>query len=1129
MKRVILLQILLLAGVAAAATDANLVGWWKFDDGIGTTAVDSAGGNNGTLINGPMWIGEALSFDGTNDYVEINDSAALHITNTITIAAWVKRDVPGIRHNVMAKHTLSSPYNGLYMVIDQANLAGFGLTIGGTWKQCGGAPVNTGIWYHLAGTYDGTQMKFFVDGNFISSTPASGSLAVNSNNLYIGRAALGFETGYFFDGAIDDVRIYNCALSADEIQQLYNPTETDSNLVAWWKFDEDTGNAAVDSAGSNNGTISGATRAPGHTGGALQFDGVNDYVTIPTAPELNITGDITISAWVDFYEGGLGYDWSEKAIVTKCVGNGAYNNPYDFRTDIAFEPELTMIRANGSMHDVHYSDKHISLNTWHHVAVRVENMVPDFYVDGVKTGKWSGGPELTSPPTGNNYPVLIGARNDGLFFKGLIDDVRIYNRALSTTEIQELAQVETEDTNLVGWWKFDDGNGTTAVDSAGGHNGTLINGPTWTTGQIGGGLKFDGINDYVEVPNNASLEPGYITLSAWIRPDILSRDMVLIGKSNYSNATAEQYDLAIKPSGIPYSSIKRNSSCAIGQGWKGVFSTHPLTIGQWCLVTSTWDGSVFKLYINGELTDSNSNVPAGFIDSCPGGTLRFGIWWSKDLCAFQGVMDDVRIYNRALSADEVLQLYAGEEVNEPVTLASLEITGPDEVAEESAASYKAIAQYSDGTAKDVTALAEWQAGPNNVADIDAGLLTIGEALYPKHKIKICAEYTENEIDVNAQKQVSVIAICPDGNALRFDGVNDYVQVNDNSTLDIASAITITAWIKLNDLNKYSFIVNKGPSGMAGANYAGNYEFVIEPPGRVEFLHQTGSGIAFSYYFSNTRPSTGIWHHVAVTLGNKQVNFYIDGLPDGTFAQSGTFGILNNEPVRIGTRKDGAAYFNGSIDDVRIYNRALSADEIQAIMHIKPIGSDPNLVAYWDFDAGTGQTVADVSGHGNNGTLGSSTGSDTADPCWVESDAPVGRCTTEQVMLRDLLGATDNKKIANELIKDAKAKEQASVVLITELQKQMNGKDKIDAWKAKSQITVAIVQEEAACRQIDTTIKRLEAALDLLNYDIDPNSEPPMPWPWHWKHWQWSCGKKNYDAPVGSSCFGRTPLLKEKQK
>jgi hypothetical protein len=201
------------------------------------------------------------------------------------------------------------------------------------------------------------------------------------------------------------------------------------------------------------------------------------------------------------------------------------------------------------------------------------------------------------------------------------------------------------------------GVGTIAYDSKGDNDGNLVNGPVWTTGKIGGGLSFDGSNDYVEFPYDDSIGPGYITMSAWVRPDIISRGMMLIGKSKYSDCSSEQYAFAIDTGGIPMSSIKRNSSCAIGQGWKQVLSSSAVAAGQWYLVTSTWDGSVFKIYVNGELKGTNSSVPAGLIDYCPGGTLRFGIWWSQDPGPFQGVMDDVRIYNRALSAAEIWQLY----------------------------------------------------------------------------------------------------------------------------------------------------------------------------------------------------------------------------------------------------------------------------------------------------------------------------------------------------------------------------------------------------------------------------------------------------------------------------------------
>jgi hypothetical protein len=120
------------------------------------------------------------------------------------------------------------------------------------------------------------------------------------------------------------------------------------------------------------------------------------------------------------------------------VGGGGYNNPFDFRTNLTVVPQLMLIRADASGHEIVDSTQPISIRQWHHVLVRVENKVPDFYVDGVVTGKTP--TSFTKTPTGNNYPLLIGKRDDGHYFDGVIDDVRIYNRALSADEIWQLYQ-----------------------------------------------------------------------------------------------------------------------------------------------------------------------------------------------------------------------------------------------------------------------------------------------------------------------------------------------------------------------------------------------------------------------------------------------------------------------------------------------------------------------------------------------------------------------------------------------------------------------------------------------------------------------------------------------------------------
>jgi hypothetical protein len=233
-----------------------------------------------------------------------------------------------------------------------------------------------------------------------------------------------------------------------------------------------------------------------------------------------------------------------------------------------------------------------------------------------------------------------------------------------------------------------------------------------------------------------------------------------------------------------------------------------------------------------------------------------------------------------------------------------------------------------------------------------------------------------------------------------------------------------------------------------------------------------------------------WYHVAVTDNAGEIRLYIDGLLDK--ACDGGYGIPAqiSASVMIGrTNPDSLFYFDGIIDEVAVFDRAITADEIQAMMYTKLAGSEPNLVAYWDFDQGTGQTATDISGHSNDGILGSNVEPDAADPCWVESDAPIGQCTAEQVMVRNLLGATEDKAAAIQSIDDAKAKERASLELIEELRRHMRGHEQREALWAKAKICIALLQEQIASRQIDATIRRLEEALLLLGYEVDPNSAP----------------------------------------
>lgn len=201
--------------------DNGLVGYWHLDENIASTTYDASGfGNTGTLTNGPMWqsasnckAGTCLSFDGVNDYVNVANNSVLQVSN-FTIAAWVKRDVLDNSFREIVRKgvdyfLLINNENELALGIENADFAN------------GYALSGTGNWEHVAATFDNSTraIKIYLNGNLVHSLTAQLTLSVGTDPLRIGATEVDTQ---FFDGQIDEVRIYNRVLSAAEVQNLYN-------------------------------------------------------------------------------------------------------------------------------------------------------------------------------------------------------------------------------------------------------------------------------------------------------------------------------------------------------------------------------------------------------------------------------------------------------------------------------------------------------------------------------------------------------------------------------------------------------------------------------------------------------------------------------------------------------------------------------------------------------------------------------------------------------------------------------------------------------------------------------------------------------------------------------------------
>jgi len=625
-------------------------------------------------------------------------------------------------------------------------------------------------------------------------------------------------------------------------------------------------------------------------------------------------------------------------------------------------------------------------------------------------------------------------------------------------------------------WKFDETSGTTAYDSSGnGNDGILIGEPKWIGGIIDGALSFDGVNDYVSCGTGPAITgTGPFAVSAWVKTDASKGQAVLTQRSE-SSANGS-YGLCVLADG-------RVQSHTYNGGY-GVLFKSDVTVndGLWHHIavvrTNSTDG---EIYVDGSLSGSDSG-PARSLNNVP---VWIGGPGFTVPVKFNGLIDDVRIYDRALSAEEVQQLYQ-EGLPE---LVGLEITGPEEVAEDFQAQYKAIAYYDNNSTKNVTDEAQWSVEPNEIASINSnGLLTTEEIYILEEDITIHAQYTEDTNTVETEKAVSVFAICPTGNALSFDGVDDYVDMGSAASLELGS-FTISAWIKPDDVSSRQQIAGKlgnEPVHNRGYGYSlevldGKASLLIDPAGCCN-----GNPIK-----SETSLEVGKWYFVAGTYDGSTGTIYVDGQPENS--DSWTLGAYYTN-FYIGARRSdyhSAFYdhFSGVIDEVRVYDRALSPEEIQANMHILLSGDEPNLVGYWGFDEGEGQVAYDLSGNSNNGYLGSDPCDvDSADPAWVESDAPIGICTTGGLIERNITRALESKQRALEEIEAALANENATIGVLEALfrSRGYGNLDKNDIVKAKQEIHSAVQNEQRSTDTLEKSIEKLEDSLSILGYEVEAN-------------------------------------------
>src|SRR3989344_5667051 len=912
----------------------SLEGYWNMNEsawaGVAGEVKDmSINANNGvrsgdaTTTTGKYGRGGTL--DGTGDYVDLGSNTSLRVTTQFTIGAWIKAnaDVTTYR-TIFAKGSWTT--GAIQLLLEQSTGKLFFEHNDGSAIVRSSTALNDNVWHHVVGTYDTTanEMKVYVDGVLEGTETETVDVSSTALTNYVGIRSDGLP----FIGLIDDLRVYSRALSASEVSQLYNDgtssiltavqgqavpsvafatEEKGPAPVAYWKFDEGQGQTAYDDSTNNNdGTLGSAagsdTNDPAWitgdqciSGKCLKFDGTDDYVLMADSASLQISGNITMSAWVktgnitnNSFIFGKGTDGS-KGYVLKSEGDGFY---------AAFTDTL------GARH-TSPGYTHVA-NTWYYVAATYDGSSFCFYVNGVSVGSCTSTSTTISTDT-SQLKFGINSAGGNLFL-GFIDDPKIYNYARTAAQIKSDyasrgstsgvgAQIGNQSAwiinGLVGYWKMDEASWSGAagevLDASGaGNNGVRAGNATTAAGKFGNGGSLDGTGDYVNAGNNSSLNftTSDFTISVWLKATDAGGTVIERGLSQ-TDGYSIMYD--------PYFHFLTHQSGA----YTYCRSQTAVSTTAWQHWVAVRQGANMRLYLNGKEDTPYTGGDCTAISNPVTSTRNFNIGTGNTWGDTAGTTDEVRVYNRALSVKEIVDLYSFA-------------PGP--------VGYWKMDEKVSGNSQTLVDSSTY--GNTGTTYYGANLTGMN--------CKIIGRY---------------------GGGCSFDGVDDYVDAGNSSSLNITGDLTIEGWFRADTIGKFHTLVSKG------ADLA--YNFRIRDTNLIQFYVEQSTGVLKEVTTTDTI-SANIWYHlVGVAKAGEALKIYINGALNKT-GETHTDTKTAAANLRIGSRSDGWAsgFTDGILDEVRIYNYARTQKQIAEDMLARQSFSGggaggSGYAAYWKFDEGYG--------------------------------------------------------------------------------------------------------------------------------------------------------------------------------
>ncbi len=899
---------------------ANLSAAYNFDQGSGTTLTDFSGNANNGAISNPVWVAGknngSLSFDGgAASYVNLGNTASLQVTGNQTIEMWIKPTDFAARRNPYAK---AYSGEGALTVETNGEVSYFfgkdGCNCGSQYTYAGltgGGRLSAGAWAHIAIVRDFStmQMRWYKNGTLITTTaiPAGWtSAATSALNATI-------ATGYAgnFKGQIDDLRVYGRVLTQAQIQTDMNtPVASSAGTITSYE---------VYRGGSLIATLS--SSASSYQDSGLTANQSYDYVVnavgpggstpsnmvSPTASDCSLPPQpvISLSTSCDNYVPGVGISWSP-------VANANYYDVYRGGVKIAGNVTGTSYRDQGSL----------SINTSY-----------TYKLTAVGTsGSTDSDPVGITSATCSPNPVSVSATP-------------------ACSAAQSVVNLSW-DPKLAAAYNFNEGSGAATADISGNANTGAVSGASWTVGKYGQGLNFNGINNYVNVGNKAGLNlTNNFTVEAWIYPTGQ-------GSAGASGGIIVNKESVYEIGRFGNGSIRWAFQWNNGVGWLWNDTGINAPLNQWTHVAITFSPTAqIKAYKNGVLASTVQGQASLLTNANSlwiGGRSGFSQF-------FQGNIDEVRIYNGRTLAQGEIQL----DMNTPVSPSNGAITSYEVMRNMALATtlLPSVMTYqdADGLAADQTYTYSVNAvGPGGrIPSSDVPATTADCSAPDKPVIS------------------SVAGACVGGTALNVDGANGHVSIPDHAQLRLTGDMTVMSWVYLNArASNWTRLVGKGSSATGMRNYG---LWVYGPDGRILFQignvatnQWANAGTSWGTVTNALSMSLSQWYLLTGVKQGGTIYLYLNGTLVASTAIGFPVPTSNADPLKLGFYDSTYPLHNGALDEVKIYSRALSAAEITAAYDSgrgQYGAGDPNLIAAYHLDEGSGTTVSDYGNNPkDNGTL-----------------------------------------------------------------------------------------------------------------------------------------------------------------